>query len=65
MPAIQNAAAIEQVLRKAGVDFIDENGGGPGCGYVTVSDRKSRSRARAACDGAIASWQLTLKRTSP
>jgi len=26
----ETLAAIEKVLRKAGVEFIDENGGGPG-----------------------------------
>ena len=37
----ETLAVIERVLRQAGVDFIDENGGGPG-----VRLRKGRSRDR-------------------
>jgi transcriptional regulator with XRE-family HTH domain len=33
---------IEVVLRKAGVDFIDENGGGPGVRLRKSSRAKSR-----------------------
>ena len=33
---------IEEVLRKAGVEFIDENGGGPGVRLRKRSKEKSR-----------------------
>jgi hypothetical protein len=39
----ETLAAIEQVLRKAGVDFIDENGGGPG---VRLRDRQRPKKSK-------------------
>jgi transcriptional regulator with XRE-family HTH domain len=35
-------ATIETVLKRAGVDFIDENGGGPGVRLRKRSSEKSR-----------------------
>ena len=39
----ETLAVIERVLRQAGVDFIDENGGGPG---VRLRKRSSSNKAK-------------------
>jgi transcriptional regulator with XRE-family HTH domain len=38
----QTLAIIEQVLKRAGIDFIDENGGGPGVRLRKRSQGKQR-----------------------
>jgi hypothetical protein len=37
-----NRLAIRRVLEEAGVEFIDENGGGPGCDCASAKSQKKQ-----------------------
>jgi hypothetical protein len=39
---MSTTVALRKALEAAGIEFIDENGGGPGCGYESGTRRRAR-----------------------
>jgi hypothetical protein len=58
-----NDQAIRRVLKAAGLEFIDENGGDRACGCGTPRRSKSRERvARSLCDPHRPSAEVGVRR---